>query len=70
MDYYPDEGVTDTMDREKKGSSADGYKRDYCVLDLETTSVYLKSARIIEIGIIRVRNGQVVKEFNELNPMI
>ena len=71
MDYYPDEGVTDTMDREKKGSSADGYKRDYCVLDLETTSVYLKSARIIEIGIIRVRNEQVVKEFNELiNPGI
>lgn len=55
--------------REGKGSSVPRYLSDYCVLDLETTGVFVTSAEIIEISAIRVRGGNVVAEFSQLvNP--
>lgn len=57
------------MDREHKGRSVNHHVSDYCVLDLETTGRYLLSAKIIEIGILKVRDNQVVDEFASLiNP--
>lgn len=57
------------MDREYKGQSVDHHVSDYCVLDLETTSKYVLSAKIIEIGIIRVRDNAVIAEYDVLvNP--
>lgn len=54
------------MEREHKGHSVDHHVSDYCVLDLETTSKYFLSAKIIEIGIIKVRNNQVIAEYDVL----
>ena len=57
------------MDREYKGKSVSQHVSDYCVLDLETTSKYFLSAKIIEIGILKVRGDQVVSEYDVLvNP--
>lgn len=57
------------MSREGKGSSVPKYIIDYCVLDLETTGVFVTSAEIIELSAIRVRGGNVVAEFSKLiNP--
>ena len=59
------------MEREYKGHSHRKHVDDYCVVDLETTGIYLKSAKIIEISAVRVRNNQVVNEFSTLvNPTI
>lgn len=42
---------------------------DYCVLDLETTGTSFAYDEIIEIGILRVRNNQVVDTYQQLiNP--
>lgn len=55
--------------REYKGTSANRYVDEYCVLDLETTGVFVNSADIIEISAIKVRNNKVVDEFSTLiNP--
>lgn len=57
------------MSREGKGSSVPKYLSDYCVLDLETTGVFVISAEIIEISVIKVRGGNVIAEFSQLvNP--
>ena len=57
------------MERVSKGNSVDRFLEDYCVLDLETTSIYLFSAEIIEISVIKVRGNIVVDTFNTLvNP--
>lgn len=57
------------MERELKGCSVNKFLTDYSVLDLETTSIYLYSAEIIEISAIKVRNGVVVDTFSALiNP--
>ena len=57
------------MSREGKGSSIPKYLSDYCVLDLETTSIFVTSAEIVEISVIKVRGGNVVAEFSRLvNP--
>ena len=59
------------MVREGKGTNVNKHVNDYCVMDLETTSKFIQSAKIIEIGLLRVRNGKVVEEFNKLvNPRI
>lgn len=39
---------------------------DYVVLDLETTGLNAKKNKIIEIGAVRVRSGQIVKRFSTL----
>ena len=36
----------------------------YCVLDLETTGFSAKTEKITEIGIIKVKNGEVIDEFS------
>lgn len=57
------------MDREYKGHGQRSHANDYCVLDLETTGIFVSSAKIIEISAIRIRNNQVVDEFSTLiNP--
>ena len=49
-----------------KGQSID---TTYCVLDLETTGLSAKTEKITEIGIMKVRNGEVLEEFCEfVNP--
>ena len=49
-----------------KGQSIDTI---YCVLDLETTGLSAKTEKITEIGIMKVRNGEVLEEFCEfVNP--
>ena len=39
---------------------------DYICLDLETTGLSPKTDRIIEIGAVKVRNGEVVERFHRL----
>ena len=57
------------MDRVRKGTSVSHYVSDYSVIDLETTGIYVNSAKIVEISAVRVRNGQVVDEYSTLvNP--
>lgn len=55
--------------REGKGHSIDKYVADYCVVDLETTGVFLSDLEIVEISAIKVRDGNVVDEYSTLvNP--
>lgn len=47
-----------------------GFPRDYVTLDLETTGFYPNRCAITEIGAVRVRNGRVIDQFQELiNPL-
>lgn len=39
---------------------------NYCVIDLETTGISLKYDEIIEVGILKVRNNQIVDTYNTL----
>jgi DNA polymerase-3 subunit epsilon len=42
-----------------------------CFVDLETTGISAKNHRIIEVGIVRVENGEIVQEYNQLvNPQM
>lgn len=55
--------------REGKGHSIEKYTGDYCVVDLETTGIFISETDIIEISALKVRNGNVVEEFSTLiNP--
>lgn len=55
--------------RENKGHGITAYTNDYCVVDLETTGIFVTSAKITEISAIKVRRGKVVAEFSTLiNP--
>lgn len=36
----------------------------YCVLDLETTGFSFRTEKITEVGIMKVRNGEVIDEFS------
>ncbi len=57
------------MYRESKGHGIKEHIDDYCVMDLETTEIFIRSAKIIEIAAIKVRNNQIVDEFSTLvNP--
>ena len=44
-----------------KGQSID---TTYCVLDLETTGFSFRTEKITEVGIIKVKNGEVIDEFS------
>ena len=35
----------------------------YCVLDLETTGISFRTEKITEVGIIKIKNGEVIDEF-------
>lgn len=42
---------------------------DYCVLDIETTGLSWQKDKIIEIGILKVRNKEIVERYSQLiNP--
>lgn len=57
------------MKRDGKGTSVKEYISNYCIVDLETTGIFVNSADIIEIAVLRVRDNEVVDEFNTLiNP--
>lgn len=52
-----------------RGSELYEYRKDYVVFDLETTGLDTKNDRIVEIGAVRVRDGQITDEFATLvNP--
>ena len=36
---------------------------EYCVLDLETTGLSFRTEKITEVGIIKIKNGEVIDEF-------
>ena len=54
------------MIREHKGSSKIELVNSYIVLDIETTGLDLVYDEIIEIGALKVVNGQIVETFSEL----
>ena len=57
------------MKRENKGHGIGKHVNDYCVVDLETTGIFISSADIIEISAIKIRSNDVVDEFTSLvNP--
>lgn len=57
------------MERPDKGQSVNHYVKDYCVIDLETTGLYIGTAKIIEISALRIRDGVVDSEYSTLvNP--
>ena len=57
------------MERIEKGQRIRHFVSDYCVLDLETTGIFVSSAKIVEVAAIRIRDNKVVEEFSSLvNP--
>ncbi|MCR5603002.1 MAG: 3'-5' exonuclease [Lachnospiraceae bacterium] len=53
----------------KRGKEIYGYRKDYVLFDLETTGLDTKKDKIVEIGALRVRDGQITEEFSTLvNP--
>ena len=36
---------------------------EYCVLDLETTGISFRTEKITEVGIIKIKNGEIIDEF-------
>ena len=55
--------------RENKGKAVNALPEDYVALDLETTGLDPEWDSIIEIGMVRVRRGEVVAEYSTLvNP--
>lgn len=53
----------------KRGKYVKKIVQDYCVLDLETTGLSWQDDKIIEIGIVKVRNQKIVDKYSQLiNP--
>lgn len=53
-------------DKEKSVKNPRGQVIDdatYCVLDLETTGISITTEKITEVGIMKVKNGEVIDEF-------
>ncbi len=63
--YYSDSKEKNNI-RSGKGKSLISFPNDYVVLDLETTGLSPKDDEIIEIGAIKVQNGQTVEHFQTL----
>ena len=55
--FVPDKDPSVVYPRKQK---IDG---EYCVLDLETTGLSFRTEKITEVGIIKIKNGEVVDEF-------
>lgn len=52
-----------------KGKEILRYERNYTVFDLETTGLDTEQDHIVEIGAVKVRNGQIIATFDTLvNP--
>ena len=63
------EETRSSITREFKGTSANKHVDNYCIVDLETTGVFVGSSKIIEISALKVRNNHVIDEFSTLiNP--
>lgn len=57
------------MEKYNRGYYVRKVDKDYCVLDTETTGLSAYVDRIIEIGIIKVRDNVIVAEYDQLiNP--
>lgn len=54
------------VDLGKKGNSIIELLDDYCCVDLETTGLSYKYDKIIEVGAVRVRSGQITDRFTSL----
>lgn len=52
--------------REQKGNSLLTFPDDFTIIDLETTGLDPTFDEIIEVGAIRVRNGNVTDTFSSL----
>ncbi|MEG0367874.1 MAG: exonuclease domain-containing protein [Coprobacillus sp.] len=53
----------------KRGIYTKKLIQDYCVLDLETTGLSPINDMIIEVGILKIRDGQIVDKYTQLiNP--
>ena len=64
--YLVDNGVPMVLN--EKGNSL---KDTYVVFDLETTGFSAKNHKIIEIGAVKIKNGEVIERFSEfVNPKI
>ena len=50
----------------KRGQEIYGYRKDYVLFDLETTGLDIETDKIVEIGAVRVRDGQITDEFSTL----
>lgn len=59
------------MEKRNRGNYVHKMLTDYCVIDTETTGLSAYYDRVIEVAILRVRNNEVVAQFNQLvNPGI
>lgn len=69
LTYDLDDGYEISRSRDSKGKNILEVIDDYTALDLETTGLDPRYDSIIEIGLIRVRNGEIVDRFVSLvNP--
>lgn len=53
------------------GTQSESFKGEFCVFDIETTGLSSLTDRIIEIGAVILKNGEIVDSFDEfVNPEI
>lgn len=60
------EEVAETKQRKLKAKYVKKLVNDYCVIDTETTGLSPYWDEIIEIGILRVRGGEIVDQYSQL----
>ncbi len=61
--------IIDDINLIAKMHNNESFNEEYVVFDLETTGLYNNVDTIIEIGAVKIKNGKIVAEFNELiNP--